>query len=144
MNVVKKFTRKATTFRLFILLLTCIFVYYYIPNTVDAPSTKIDSKIQIEILPDGEEKANRVIAAFRHCWMGYKESAWSKDELLPISRQGNDWFSLGLTIVDALDSAYLMGQHDIFKEARDWVSSDLTFDHQEVNLILIKGRIECF
>jgi hypothetical protein len=40
------------------------------------------------------------------------------------------WFSLGLTLVDALDTAFLMNQNDIFKDARDWVETDLKFDWQ--------------
>ncbi|KAJ3369046.1 hypothetical protein HDU91_000124 [Kappamyces sp. JEL0680] len=81
---------------------------------------------------DGEnERSQRVIAAFRHCWEGYKTYAWGFDELHPVSHSGSNWFSLGLTLVDALDTALLMDQKDIYAEARDWVASDLTFDHQE-------------
>ena len=77
------------------------------------------------------EQSQRVIKAFRHCWEGYKASAFGYDEFHPLSKSGSNWFSLGLTIVDALDTAYLMGQMDIFKEARDWVAKDLKFDWQE-------------
>ena len=49
------------------------------------------------------------------------------DELLPLSKSGSNWFSMGLTLVDALDTAFIMGQGDIFSEARDWIQSDLKF-----------------
>lgn len=47
--------------------------------------------------------------SFRHAWKGYKEHAWGHDNLKPLSGMAFDWFSLGLTIVDALDTAYIMG-----------------------------------
>lgn len=40
---------------------------------------------------------------------GYKQYAWGHDELLPVSRKHNEWFGLGLTLVDALDTMYFMG-----------------------------------
>jgi mannosyl-oligosaccharide alpha-1,2-mannosidase len=49
------------------------------------------------------------VAAFRHAWKGYKKYAWGHDHLKPITGTFHDWFSLGLTIVDALDTVYIMG-----------------------------------
>jgi hypothetical protein len=49
------------------------------------------------------------VAAFRHAWKGYKKYAWGHDHLKPITGTFHDWFNLGLTIVDALDTIYIMG-----------------------------------
>ena len=47
--------------------------------------------------------------AFQHSWSGYKKYAWGHDELRPVSQRFDDPFELGLTIVDSLDTAIIMG-----------------------------------
>lgn len=54
------------------------------------------------------ERQRAVVNAFKHAWKGYKEFAWGHDNLKPISMGSNDWFGLGLTIIDALDTMYIM------------------------------------
>lgn len=58
------------------------------------------------------DRQKAVVAAFRHAWTGYKEFAWGHDNLKPISMASHDWFGLGLTIVDALDTMYIMDLQD--------------------------------
>lgn len=53
-----------------------------------------------------------VIAAAKHAWNGYKKYAWGHDNLKPISMGSHDWFGLGLTIVDSLDTLYIMNMHE--------------------------------
>lgn len=55
------------------------------------------------------ERQQAVVDAFMHAWKAYKEYAWGQDELHPISRKPGTWFNLGLTLVDALDTMYIMG-----------------------------------
>lgn len=55
------------------------------------------------------ERQLAVIEAFRHAWKGYKEFAWGHDELKPISKSFNEWFGLGLTLIDALDTMWILG-----------------------------------
>ena len=55
------------------------------------------------------ERQSAVISAFKHAWKGYKKYAWGHDHLKPITAAFQDWFSLGLTIVDSLDTIYIMG-----------------------------------
>lgn len=54
------------------------------------------------------ERQRAVVAAFKHAWKGYKEFAWGHDNLQPISKGYYDWFGLGLSIVDSLDTMYIM------------------------------------
>ena len=35
---------------------------------------------------------------------------------------------MGATIVDALDTLYIMGMHDEYKKGRDWVEENLDFN----------------
>ncbi|ORY10330.1 glycosyl hydrolase family 47-domain-containing protein [Clohesyomyces aquaticus] len=51
-------------------------------------------------------------------WQSYKTWAWTKDELMPISATGIDPFGgWGATLVDSLDSLWIMGLKDDFYEA---------------------------
>lgn len=54
------------------------------------------------------DRQTAVVAAFKHAWKGYKEFAWGYDNLRPISKVSSNWFGLGLTIVDSLDTIYIM------------------------------------
>lgn len=54
------------------------------------------------------DRQRAVVDAFRHAWKGYKEFAWGHDNLKPISMGSHDWFGLGLTIVDSLDTMFIM------------------------------------
>lgn len=47
--------------------------------------------------------------AFRHAWRGYRDHAWGHDELKPISKSFGEWFGLGLTLIDALDTMWILG-----------------------------------
>lgn len=54
------------------------------------------------------KRQRAVVAAFSHAWKGYKEFAWGHDNLQPVSKGYYDWFGLGLTIIDSLDTMYIM------------------------------------
>jgi hypothetical protein len=44
----------------------------------------------------------------RHAWSAYRKYAWGHDELRPISKTWQEWMGVGLTIVDAIDTLYIM------------------------------------
>jgi mannosyl-oligosaccharide alpha-1,2-mannosidase len=50
-----------------------------------------------------------VVEAFKHSWRAYKKYAWGHDELKPVSKSFGEWFGVGLTLIDALDTMYIMG-----------------------------------
>ncbi|XP_030369878.1 endoplasmic reticulum mannosyl-oligosaccharide 1,2-alpha-mannosidase [Scaptodrosophila lebanonensis] len=88
------------------------------------------------------ERQSAVVAAFKHSWAGYKKYAWGHDNLKPISQTSHEWFGLGLTIVDSLDTMYIMGLEEEFNEARDWVNKSLTFRaKRDVNLFEVTIRV---
>lgn len=64
------------------------------------------------------DRQKAVLDAFRHSWDNYKQHAWMADELMPVSA-GNkpafgDW---GATLVDTLDTLWMMGFRTEFEEA---------------------------
>ncbi|KAJ7994004.1 hypothetical protein DPEC_G00261450 [Dallia pectoralis] len=80
--------------------------------------------------------------AFRHAWKGYKEFAWGQDELKPISKSFGEWFGLGLTLIDALDTMWILNLKEEFEEAKVWVSTELSFNKNvDVNLFESTIRI---
>jgi len=62
-----------------------------------------------------------------HAWKGYTQYAWGDNELKPISKRGHSASifgrntKMGATIVDSLDTLYLMGLKDEFEQAKEWV-----------------------
>lgn len=76
----------------------------------------------------------------RHAWENYKLYAWGKNELRPISKRAHvgsifGAFDLGATIVDGLDTLYIMGMEQEFKEGRDWIARRFSLD----NIVRIHG-----
>eukprot|EP00808_Paulinella_micropora_P015161 g9626.t1 len=81
------------------------------------------------------ERQEAVVTAMKWAWKGYKEYAWGKDMLRPVSKTYEEWFGVGLTLVDALDTLWLMGLKQEFAEAQAWVQDSLNFDKDvKVNL----------
>lgn len=69
----------------------------------------------------------------KHAWDNYKLYAWGKNELRPISKRGHTSSifgssNLGATIMDGLDTLYIMGMDKEFKEGRDWIAENLNMD----------------
>ncbi|CAB1115373.1 unnamed protein product [Ectocarpus sp. CCAP 1310/34] len=78
----------------------------------------------------GRERAAKVKEAMQHAWKGYEQHAWGADELAPRAKKGKQpWGGMGVTLVDSLDTLWLMGMKDEFNRARDWVKNKLTFSH---------------
>ena len=69
---------------------------------------------------------------FLSAWSAYRRLAWGRDELRPLSGTGSDFFiggvPLGLTIIEALDTLYLMELDDELAAGIDWISGSLNFD----------------
>ena len=79
------------------------------PENTQVTETKPDAALKIIFNGPTNERQKSVVDAFLHAWKGYKTFAWGHDHLKPISQTSNDWFHLGLTIIDSLDTMYIMG-----------------------------------
>eukprot|EP00054_Salpingoeca_dolichothecata_P033815 m.268074 g.268074 ORF g.268074 m.268074 type:complete len:658 (+) comp35434_c0_seq1:75-2048(+) len=83
-----------------------------------------------------------IVKTFKWAWKGYKEFAWGHDELLPVSKRHSEWFHLGLTLIDGLDTMLFMGLKEEFEEARNWVAHDMNMDQNvDVNLFETTIRV---
>ncbi|KAI8119474.1 hypothetical protein FF38_02150 [Lucilia cuprina] len=120
-----------------------------LPGTNGVTIEEFLGRIDLKHLPKKQhfhgarnEKQEAVVNAFKHSWSGYKKYAWGHDNLKPISESSHDWFGLGLTLIDSLDTMYIMGLEDEFTEARNWVSENLNFDvNRDVNLFEVTIRV---
>ncbi|GAU95332.1 hypothetical protein RvY_06966 [Ramazzottius varieornatus] len=87
-------------------------------------------------------RQKQVVEAFQWAYDAYKKYAWGHDELKPMSKSYKEWFKVGLTLVDSLDTMYIMGLTKEFAEAQKWVTESLTFDKNvDVNLFEITIRV---
>mmetsp|Transcript_10398 Transcript_10398/g.18741 ORF Transcript_10398/g.18741 Transcript_10398/m.18741 type:complete len:661 (-) Transcript_10398:1493-3475(-) len=58
-------------------------------------------------------------------WYGYKKYAWGKDVFKPLSRTSEVMFLLGGTIIDSIDTLWIMGLTEQYEEARSWIEHEL-------------------
>jgi len=80
---------------------------------------------------DEQARSRRVHvkAAMEFAWGGYTKYAFGADEVTPWSHRGKErWGNTGCTLVDSLDTLWLMDMKDEFWKARDWVRDHLQHD----------------
>lgn len=84
-------------------------------------------------------RQQKVKSAFSHAWSGYKKYAMGYDELMPLDQRGVDGLGgLGATVVDALDTAMIMGLDEVVSEAGSWIETHLP---ERINQ---KGQVNLF
>lgn len=92
-----------------------------LPNGKPKSIPKIQFKFKTEDVAaktDRLAKLDRVRTVFKKSWSGYREFAWLHDELRPQSGTFKDPFAQwGATLVDALDTLWIMGMKEEFEEA---------------------------
>ncbi|MGN6848148.1 MAG: glycoside hydrolase family 47 protein [Sphingomicrobium sp.] len=81
---------------------------------------------------DWRALAEDVRSEMRWAWAQYREHAWGKDQIKPISG-GFESFPLknhhlGLSLIEALDTLWIMGLDDEFRDGVDWIKRNLDFD----------------
>lgn len=89
-----------------------------LPSGPLASIPRIQARFGAELLEEKEERESRLAAvnrAFVHSWEGYKKNAWRQDEVAPISGEWNNGFGgWGATLVDSLDTLWIMGMKEEF------------------------------
>lgn len=88
-------------------------------DPVDIPKIQFDFKQES---PEAREtrltRRDAIKESFKHAWRGYKSNAWLHDEVGPISGTKKDPFGgWSATLVDSLDTLWIMGLMDEFDEA---------------------------
>lgn len=76
-----------------------------------------------------EQRRKEIKRVFRKAWKSYREHAWMKDALKPLSGESVQQFSgWAATLVDSLDTLWIMGMRDEFYEAVEAVAK-IDFGH---------------
>lgn len=81
-----------------------------------------------------------------HAWDNYKLYAWGKNELRPLSKRGHSgsvfgMYDFGATIVDSLDTLYLMGLQSQLEDGRDWVQKKFTLENASLDISVFETNI---
>ncbi|KAL8739221.1 MAG: hypothetical protein Q9181_000112 [Wetmoreana brouardii] len=72
---------------------------------------------------DREGKLDEIKKTFAYSWQGYRKNAWMQDELSPVSgNYRNPFCGWAATLVDSLDSLWMLGMKKEFEEAVESVS----------------------
>ena len=81
---------------------------------------------------DWKELAVDVRAEMAWAWDLYRERAWGKDEIKPVSGTSSSFplkgHHLGLSLIEALDTLWVMGLDSRFQDGLDWVLANADFD----------------
>merc|ERR1719342_659340 len=107
-------------------------------NKQNIPSKDAESgdqgvpKIQGGEDPDeiAKQRREHVKGMMKHAWDNYVTYAWGRNELRPVSKRGHSASvfgssPMGATVVDALDTLYIMGMDEEFERGKQWVSENL-------------------
>jgi mannosyl-oligosaccharide alpha-1,2-mannosidase len=103
---------------------------------------------------DWSALAQDIRSEMRWAWRNYRERAWGKDQIKPISG-GYESFPLknehlGLSLIEALDTLWIMGLDEEFRDGVDWVKSNLSFDVDgevsvfETSIRLVGGLLSAY
>ncbi|EAW48185.1 mannosidase, alpha, class 1A, member 1, isoform CRA_a [Homo sapiens] len=104
--------------------------------------------------PGSSSSCEVEIQMMKHAWNNYKGYAWGLNELKPISKGGHSSSLFGnikgATIVDALDTLFIMEMKHEFEEAKSWVEENLDFNVNaeisvfEVNIRFVGGLLSAY
>ena len=103
---------------------------------------------------DWRALAEDVRSEMRWAWRNYCQHAWGKDQIKPLSG-GYESFplkehNLGLTIIEALDTLWIMELDDEFRDGVEWVKVNLDFDVDgevsvfETSIRLVGGLLSAY
>jgi len=103
-------------------------------------------ELTIQDSEQAEYRRNFVRDMMKHAWKGYAEYAWGYNEVKPVSKAphtesifGGE--KLGASIVDGIDTLYIMGLNDEYLAARTWIENNLDFSKFDVDLSVFETNI---
>jgi mannosyl-oligosaccharide alpha-1,2-mannosidase len=88
-----------------------------------------------------ESRRESIKQGFLHAWNGYVKYAWGADEVLPLSNiPDNGYNGWGASMVDALDTMWIMGLKEEFKNATDYISN-INFNSSTITISVFETTI---
>ncbi|RLN68065.1 hypothetical protein BBJ28_00001172 [Nothophytophthora sp. Chile5] len=93
----------------------------------------IDPNQQVTAVPSEEQEGRRLAVrkAMKFAWGNYEEHAFGGDEVDPKNgwKLDNVWGDIACSLVDGIDTLWIMDLKEEFQRARDYVRDHLSFDH---------------
>ena len=116
-----------------------------VPKPFDLPLNEMSSSIS-DLDAETSSRRETVKQMLLHGWNNYVRYAWGENELRPISRKGHSpgifgSTKLGASIVDAMDTLWIMGLKDEFARGRDWIRDNLSLDEVNADLSVFEFNI---
>uniref|UniRef100_H2T426 alpha-1,2-Mannosidase n=1 Tax=Takifugu rubripes TaxID=31033 RepID=H2T426_TAKRU len=99
--------------------------------------------------PRTDERREKVKEMMKFAWDNYKLYAWGKNELRPLTKNGHIG-NIGASIIDSLDTLYIMGLMDEYNDAKEWVKTSLDLNSNgeaslfEVNIRYVGGLLAAY
>uniref|UniRef100_A0A8C6UWW7 alpha-1,2-Mannosidase n=1 Tax=Neogobius melanostomus TaxID=47308 RepID=A0A8C6UWW7_9GOBI len=105
--------------------------------------------------PKTNEMREKVKEMMKFAWDNYKLYAWGMNELRPVTKNGHigNMFGEGLrgaSIIDSLDTLYIMGLMEEYNDAKEWVKTSLDLNSNgeaslfEVNIRYVGGLLSAY
>eukprot|EP00899_Mesostigma_viride_P007967 jgi/Mesvir1/17171/Mv07593-RA.1 len=94
-------------------------------------------------LSENDRRREAIVEAMRHSWDAYEKFAFGMDELMPQVGHGKNQFGgLGATIIDSLDTLWIMGLRNEFERAKQWVLNQMNVA-PDMDLSVFETTIRC-
>ena len=106
--------------------------------------------------PEVRQKRDKVKEMMRHAWSNYVRYSWGRNELRPVSKRAHTGSifgtaPVGASIVDGLDTLFIMGMMDEFHQGRNWIEDHLDVANVsldvsvfETNIRFVGGLLSCY
>ncbi|KAL3125005.1 hypothetical protein niasHT_009304 [Heterodera trifolii] len=97
-------------------------------------------------MKENERRRSFTRNMMKFAWSNYVRYAWGENELRPIAKIGHSGSvfgraPVGATIIDALDTLYIMGMNKEFDQARDWVAQNFNLKESLSDLSVFETNI---
>lgn len=112
------------------------------PTSPDLPKTQGGEDADATM----RERRDTVKGMMKHAWDNYVSYAWGKNELRPVSKRGHSASifgssSMGATIVDSMDTLYIMGFMDEFEKGKAWIAENLDLSQMAGDVSVFETNI---
>ncbi|CAL8076213.1 unnamed protein product [Calicophoron daubneyi] len=118
----------------------------YEPNAIRVVTSE-ETQGGSPVDPDVKLKRNTIREMMKHAWSSYAKHAWGSNELSVDSKSGHQaaFFGtvpMGITIIDSLDTLFIMELNEEFESARRYVKDTLNFrKYTKVSLFEFNIRV---
>lgn len=95
---------------------------------------------------ENDRRREKIKEMMIHAWSNYKHFAWGGNELSPTLQRTNHHTvfghaNIGATIIDAMDTLYIMGLKSEYNDGREWIATEFNLDHVNYKVSVFETNI---